>query len=90
MLFRLLILVIQSKKTYYDTKFCEIKKKLDHDYAKYINSRKCYCNIKTANLATKAYIADFVKETDFNNKLNNLNKNVTSNKTKHSLVKNEK
>ena len=39
-----------------------------------------------ANLTTKADIADFVKEADLDNKLKNLNKNVTSNKTKHALV----
>ena len=39
-----------------------------------------------ASLATKADIGDFVKETDFDNKLDNLNKKVTSNKTKHYLI----
>ena len=34
-------------------------------------------------------IANFVKKTDFYNKLKNSNKNVTSNKTKNVLVKNE-
>ena len=42
-----------------------------------------------ANLAAKADIADFVKKTDFDNKLINLYKNITSNKTKHVLVSNE-
>ena len=45
--------------------------------------------IKLANLAIKADIADFVAETDFGNKLKNVNKKVTSNKTKHVLVENE-
>ena len=40
-----------------------------------------------ANLASD--IANFVKETDFNDKLKKLNRRVTSNKTKHLLVKNE-
>ena len=40
-----------------------------------------------ANLASD--IANFVKETDFNDKLKKLNRKVTSNKTKHLLVKNE-
>ena len=74
------------------------KKQLDHDYAKYITTQESNtlsaenftAILKQANLATKTHIADFVKETDFNNKLKNLNKNVTSNKTKHSVVKNEK
>ena len=33
--------------------------------------------------------ANFVKRSDFDNKLKNLNKNVTSNKTKNILVENE-
>ena len=36
--------------------------------------------------ATKADIADFIKETAFDKKLKNINKKVTSNKTKHVLV----
>ena len=45
--------------------------------------------IKLANLAIKAEIADFVEDTDFGNKLKNVNKKVTSNKTKHVLVESE-
>ena len=42
--------------------------------------------LKQANLATKADIHDFVEKTVFDNKLKNLNKNVTSNKSKQVLV----
>ena len=43
-----------------------------------------------AKLVTNNDIADFVKETDFDKKLKNINKKVTSNnKTKHVLVENE-
>ena len=42
-----------------------------------------------AKLSAKADIADFVKERDFNNKLKNINKKSTSNKTKHALAENE-
>ena len=42
-----------------------------------------------ANLASKNDIANFVEKTDFDDKLKNLNKKVTSNKTKHVLAKNE-
>ena len=41
------------------------------------------------NSASKSDIAVFVKKTHFHNKLKTLNKNITSNKTKHLLVKNE-
>ena len=36
-----------------------------------------------ANLASKSDIAALVRKTDFDDKLKNLNKKVTSNKTKH-------
>ena len=42
-----------------------------------------------AQLATKDEITDFVKETDFDNKLKKLNKKVTSNNAKHVLVESE-
>ena len=42
-----------------------------------------------ANLASKNDIADLVKKTDFDNKLKNLNKKVTLNKTKCVLDENE-
>ena len=42
-----------------------------------------------ANLASKNDIAAFVKKTNFVYKLKSLNKKITSNKTKHVLVKNE-
>ena len=45
--------------------------------------------LQQANLATKGDTGDFVKKTNFNDKLKNLNKKVTSNKSKHLLVENE-
>ena len=40
-------------------------------------------------MANKNDIANFVKKTDFGEKLKTLNKKITSNKTKHLLVENE-
>ena len=40
-------------------------------------------------LTTKAGIIDFGKDTDFDEKLRNVNKKVSLNKTKHVLVENE-
>ena len=37
-------------------------------------------------LATKDDIADFIKETDFDQKIKNINKEITSNKTKYVRV----
>ena len=39
--------------------------------------------LKQANLIPKGDISDFVKKTDFDDKLKKLNKKVTSNKSKH-------
>ena len=45
--------------------------------------------LKQTNLATKGGIADFVKKTDFDDKLKNVNKEVTSNKSVYVLVEND-
>ena len=83
------------KKTGYDAKVSETEKKmLDHNHDKYIATREFIkliadnfaTRLKKANLATKSDIDDFVEKTDFDDKLKNLNKNVTSSKTKHAEV----
>ena len=82
-----LILVISSKKTTdYKRKTSEIENKVstDHDHDKYITtqefnnltSENFTAKLKQTNLASKSDIANFVKKTDFDNKL----KDVTSNK----------
>ena len=80
------------KKTDDNTKIDEIEKKiLDYDHSKYITVRefnKLTADNFATKLSTKDDIADFVKETDFDNKLN-INKKVTSKKSKHVLVENE-
>ena len=60
------------------------KKITYHFNDKYITTPEF--NKLTANLASKNDIANFIRKTDFNDKLKNLNKKVTSNKTKHWLV----
>ena len=93
------MLVIQSKKTDYNTKINEIEKKItDHDHDKYITTpefnkltaENFAARLAQANLASKNDIAALVKKTDFDDKLKNLNKKVTSNKSKHLLIENEK
>ena len=74
------MLVIQSKKKNdYNTKISETENKIttDCDHDKYITnqefdkvtSEKFTARSKEANLASKIYIAKFVKKTDFGNKL---------------------
>ena len=72
-------------------KFLKLKKILDHDQSKYITTQgfdkltaeMFAARLAQANLVTKADIHDFVEKKDFDDKLKNLNKKATSNKTKH-------
>ena len=96
MLFRLLILVIQSKKNDYETKINKIEKITDHDNAQYITTSEFKLTLENfasrlaqARLVSKNDIANFVKKTDFDNKLKKVNKTKkNSNKTNHILVGN--
>ena len=73
------------------------KKIIDHDHEKYITTQEFNkltkytftARLVQTNLASKNYFANFVKRTNFDDKLQNINKNVTSNKTKHVLIENE-
>ena len=77
-----------------NTKINKIEKKItDHNHDKYdkyitteefnkLTSKNLDARLAQANLTRKNDIADFVKKTDFDDKLKNLNKKVTSNKTK--------
>ena len=86
-----------AKKANYNTKFSEIENKITTYGDKYIatqefnnlTSEKFTVRLAQAHLASKSYIANFAKETDFDDKLKTLNKDVTSNKTHHILVENE-
>ena len=82
----LLILVIQSKKTDYNKKINRAEKKIaNHDHPKYIatqefnnlSSDNFTARSKQADLVSKNNIADFVKKTDFDNKLISFNKRIT-------------
>ena len=84
-----LILVIQLKKTEYNTKVAEIENKLNnHNHDKYIDTtefNKLAANVFNVRIAQ----ANLVTKTDFDAKLLSLNRKITSNKTKHLLVENE-
>ena len=49
-------------------------------------SKNFAARLKQTNLASKNDFADFVKQTDFDDKLKNINKKVTLNKTKYVAV----
>ena len=69
----------------------ELEKKItnDHDHDKYITTQQFdnltsehfSARLTEVNLASKNDTANFVKKTDLYDKLKNLNKTVTSNKT---------
>ena len=83
------MLVARLKKTDYDTKISDIKKKItDHDHDKYITTPEfntMAADVLNARLAR----ANVIAKTDLDAKLSHLNKKNPSNKTKHLLVENE-
>ena len=66
----------------------------DHDHDNYITtqefnnltSENFVAQLGQGNLANKSDIDNFVKQTDFDDKLKKLNKKVTSSKSKHVLA----
>ena len=75
------------KKTDYNTKISEIENKAgDHNHEKYITIEEF--NILAGRVFNPRLAqADLVAKTDFDTKLQSLSKRVTSNKTKHCLLK---
>ena len=84
-----LILVVQLKKTDYDTKITEIEKKLtDHNHDKYNTTSEF--NILPADVFNARLAqANFITETSFDAELSSFNKKITVNKSKHLIVENE-
>ena len=54
-----------------------------------LTSESFASRLAQGNLASKNVIANFIKKTDFDDKIKDLNKKITSNKTKHLLIENE-
>ena len=83
------MLVIQLKKTDYNTKITDIENKLNnHNHDKYIDTsefNKLAVNVFNARIAQ----ANLITKTDFDAKLSSLNRKITQNKSKHLLVENE-
>ena len=77
------------KKTDHDTKVNEIQKRIaDHNHDKYITTPE-FNKLATGNFAARLAQANVVTKADFDNKLSNLNRKITLNKTKHLLIENE-
>ena len=84
-----LILVIQLKKTEYNTKVAEIENKLNnHNHDKYIDTPE-FNKLATDVFNAKLAQAILITKTNFDAKLSSLNRKITQNKTKHLLVENE-
>ena len=83
------MLVIQLKKTDYNTKVTEIENKLSsHNHDKYITTtefNKLTADVFNARIPQ----ANLIIKTEFDSKLSNLNRKITKNKTDHLLVQNE-
>ena len=86
------------KRTDYNTKINKFEKKItDHIDDKHITTLEIIkltkqifaARLARTKLATKSDIVNFVNKTDFHEKLIDLNKKVTSSKTKHLLVEND-
>ena len=77
------------KKTEYNTKVTEIKKKLtDHSHNKYITTTE-FNKLATDAINARLVQADLVKYTDFDNKLSDLNSKIVSNKMKDISIAKE-
>ena len=83
------MLLIQLKKTDYDTKVTEIENKLsNHNHDKYIDTEefnKLAVDVFDARIAQ----AKLITKTGFDAKMSSLNRIITANKTKRMLVENE-
>ena len=76
-------------RTNYNKKIPDIEKKItDQDHDKYIITSE-FNKLTTENFKARLAQANLIRKTDFDAKLNSLNKKINSNKAKHLLVENE-
>ena len=77
-----------KKQTDYNTKISEIEKKVsDYNHDKFTTPK--FNNLAARVFTARLAQADLVTKTDFDTKLQDISKRITSNKTKHLLVENE-
>ena len=77
------------KKRDYNPNISELEKKLTYHYHDKDITTPEFNKLTAENFAARLKQANLVTKTDFKDKLKNLNQKITSNKTKHLLVKNE-
>ena len=77
------------EKTHYNTKVSEIENKItDHNHDKYVTPPE-FNKLTAENFKARLAKADLVTKTDFDTKLQDISKRITSSKTRHLLVENE-
>ena len=79
------------KKIDYNTKICEIENHENHEnhnHEKYITTPE-FNNLVAGVFTARLARVNLVTKTDFDTKLQELNKKINSNKAKHLLVKTE-
>ena len=73
----------------YNTKIIKIENKItDHNHDKYLTTPE-FIRLTTENFKARLTQAKLVTKTDFDTKLEDMSKIITSNKTKHLLLQNE-
>ena len=78
-----------KKTTDYNTKISEIEKKVsDHNHDKHITTPE-FNNLSAGVFTARLARANLTTNTDFDAKLQKLNKKINSNKPKHLLVETE-
>ena len=77
------------KKTDHNTKISDTESKINnHNHDKYISSLE-FNNLAAGVFTARLAQADLVTKTDFDTRLQNISKRITSNKSKYLLVENE-
>ena len=83
------MLVVWLKKQIITQKLEKLKKKITNsNHNKYITTPE-FNKLTAETFAAKLRQANLVTKTDFHDNPKNLNKKITSNKTKHVVVENE-
>ena len=76
------------KKTDYNTKISDIENKIsDHNHDKYITTSE-FNKLTTGTFNARLGQTNLITKTDFDTRLQSLNKRINSNKTKHVLIEN--
>ena len=83
------MLVVQLKKTNYDTKIGELENKIsDHNHDKYITAPE-FNTLAASFFVARLAQANLITKKDFDTRLSSFNRTIIANKSKHLLVENK-